>query len=360
MNTTKYKAAFFLLPVLFILAACGDNSNNQVESIAVPVQIQIAQKGIYSEQLNYSGILKPIKEMKLMSDIPGKVYKLYVDEGAVVKKGQLLAEMDTKTIRLRLAQAKAGLSVAKAQYNSAKRDWERFDRLRGEEAVSQHQAEKVTLAYETAQAQMQQAEAALNIAHHSAEVSMIKAPFDGIISAKYVEIGDMINPQMSMGGKVAVFSIMDYSKIEVKIEVAERQIKKFKKGMKALLKTNTDVDRVYTGMVSAINYAADPMSRSFSVKVVFDNSDFQLLPNTVSEVGVVIFEKPDTYSFPLTTLVENQFIFTVKDGKSVQNKVQVGRRSETNVEIISGISEGDSVITRGSYALRANSRVIIE
>jgi RND family efflux transporter MFP subunit len=271
--------------------------------------------------------------------------------------------MDTKTIRLRLAQAKAGLSVAKARRNSAKRDWERFERLRGEEAVSEQQAEKITLAYEAAQAQMQQAEAALNIAFHSAEVSMIRAPFDGIISAKYVDEGDMINPQMSMGGKMAVFSIMDYSKIEIKIEVAERHIKRLKKGMKALLKTNTDPDKVYTGLVSAINYAADPMSRSFSVKVVFDNADFQLLPNTVGEVSIILFEKPDTYSdtysFPLTTLIEDQFVYTVEEGKAVRNEVRVGHFSETNIEVSEGISAGDTVITKGSYALREGSRILI-
>jgi len=360
MKAINYSEIFLLLVISFSLVTCGGDDYKNVESIAIPVEIQIAERTVYSEKLTYSGVLKPIKEMKLMSDIPGKVYKLYVDEGAKVKKGQLLAEMDTKTIRLRLAQAKAGLSVAKARYNSAKRDWERFKRLRGEEAVSEQQAEKITLAYEAALAQMQQAEAALNIALHSEDVSLINAPFDGIISAKYVDEGDMINPQMSMGGKVAVFSIMDYSKIDVKIEVAERHIKRLKKGMKALLKTNTEPDKVYTGLVSAINYAADPMSRSFSVKVVFNNADFQLLPNTVGEVSVILFEKPDTYSFPLTTLIEDQFVYTVEKGKAVRNEVRVGHFSETNVEISDGVSVGDTIITKGGYALREGSRVIIE
>jgi len=356
----KYTAIVLLLLGSSLLINCGKKDSGQIESIAIPVEIQIAQNTIYSEQLDYSGILRPVKEMKLMSDFPGKVKKLYVDEGALVKKGQLLAEMDTKTIGLRLKQAEAGMSVAQAQYNSAKRDWERFNRLRGEEAVSQQQAEKVTLAYEAAQAQKQQAKAALNIARHSAEVSMIKAPFDGIVSAKYVEEGDMINPLMSLGGKVAVFSIMDYSKIEVKIEAAERHIKKIKKGMKALLKTNTDPDFVYTGRVSAVNYAADPISRSFSVKVLFENSDFQLLPNTVGRVSVILFEKPNTFSFPLTTLVEDQYVYSVKNGKAVRNQVSVGHLSEINVEVPEGLAVGDTVITKGSYALRKGSRVIIE
>jgi RND family efflux transporter MFP subunit len=360
MKVINYSEIFLLLVLSFSLVTCGGNDHKNVESIAIPVEIQVAERTTYTEQLVYSGILRPIKEMKLMSDIPGKVYKLYVDEGTKVKKGQLLAEMDTKTIRLRLAQAKAGLSVAKARHNSAKRDWERFERLRGEEAVSEQQAEKITLAYEAAQAQLQQAEAALNIALHSEDVSLINAPFDGIISAKYVDEGDMINPQMSMGGKVAVFSIMDYSKIEVKIEVAERHIKRFKKGMKALLKTNTDPDKVYTGLVNAINYAADPMSRSFSVKVVFDNSDFQLLPNTVGDISVVLFEKPNTYSFPLTTLIEGKYVYTVNKGKAVRNEVRIGHLSETNIEVSEGISAGDTVITKGSYALREGSRILIE
>jgi len=360
MKAARPILSFLFILSTFLISSCGEDRYDNIDSIAIPVQIQIAQKGIYSEYLNYSGILRPFKEMKLMSDIPGKVYKLNVDEGELVKKGQLLAEMDTKIIRLRLAQAKAGVSVARAQHNSAKRDWERFQRLSDEEAVSQQQAEKITLAYEAALAQLQQAEAALNIALHSEDVSLINAPFDGIISAKYVEVGDMINPQMSLGGKTAVFSIMDYSKILVQIEVSARHINSIKKGMKVLLHSVTAPEEVFIGKVISINYAADPMSRSFAVKITFDNSDFKLLPNTVGEIKVVIFEIANTYSFPLTTLIENQYVLTVKNGKSFQNTVEIGHRSETNVEILSGISEGDTVITRGSYALRADSRVIIE
>ena len=358
----NFKHIFFITLILlyFLISGCDNKVENSVESIAIPVKVEVSEKTSYTEQLTYTGILHPTKDMKLMSDIPGKVSKIYVDEGAKVVNGQLLAEMDVEIIKLRLEQAEAGLSVATANLNSAKKDWERFQKLNEEEAVSQMQSDKVTLGYEAAQAQLKQAEAAYNMALHSSNVSMIRAPFTGVISAQYVEEGDFLNPQMSMGGAAAVFSIMDYSKIEIKIEVAERDIKKISKGMNAILKTSTEPDKIYYGNVIAVNYAADPISRSFSVKVKFNNSNYELLPNTVGEISVILLEKPNTFSFPLTTLVENQFVFIIKDGKAFRNKVSIGHISETNVEITDGLSVGDTVIIKGSYALRDNARVIIE
>jgi len=360
MKNRIQKIIIMLFLSLWMLIGCNDRNDKNVESIAIPVIIQVAEKTTYVKQLTYTGILRPTKEMKLMSDIPGKVWKIYVDEGAKVVKGQLLAEMDVETINLRLAQAEAGLNVAKANLNSAKKDWERFQKLNEEEAVSQMQSDKVKLGYEAALAQLKQAKAGYNMAKHSADVSMIRAPFKGVISAQYVEEGDFLNPQMSMGGAAAVFSIMDYSKIEVKIEVDERHIKSISKGMKALLSTNTEPNKVYQGRVITVNHAADPISRSFTVKVKFDNSNYELLPNTVGEINVVLLEKPNTFSFPLTTLIEDQFVYTVKGSKAVRNKVRVGHLSETNIEVTEGIAVGDTVIVKGSYALRADSRVIIE
>jgi len=360
MKSIKHKFFIILILLYPLFFGCDNKVQDSVESIAIPVKVEVAEKTSYTEQLSYTGILRPIKEMKLMSEIPGKVSKIYVDEGAKVVRGQLLAEMDVETIKLHLAQAEAGLSVATASLNSAKKDWERFQKLSEEEAVSQMQSDKVTLGYEAAQAQLKQAEAAYNMALHSSNVSMIRAPFSGVISAQYVEEGDFLNPQMSMGGVAAVFSIMDYSKIEVKIEVDERHIKSISNGMKALLRTNTEPNKVYQGRVITVNHAADPISRSFSVKVKFDNSNYELLPNTVGEINVILLEKPNTFSFPLTTLIEDQFVYTVKGGKAVRNKVRVGHLSETNIEITEGIAIGDTVIIKGSYALRADSRVIIE
>ena len=164
MKQEIYIKSMIIIALFFLLISCSNENMDKIESIAIPVEIEVAQKKTFSNLLNYTGILQPIQEMKLMSDIPGKVKKLYVDEGTKVKKGQLLAEMDTETIKLRLAQTKAGVSVAEAQYNSAKRDLDRFTTLRNKEAVSEQQAEKITLAYEAAQAQLEQAQAALNIA----------------------------------------------------------------------------------------------------------------------------------------------------------------------------------------------------
>jgi len=114
-----------------------------------------------------------------------------------VAKGQLLAELETESIRLQLKQAQAAVAVAEAAHADALRNKERMDRLIKENAVSEQQREKVQLAYDSAAAQLEQARAGLNLAQHALDISIMRAPFSGIIASKNAEVGDVINPMMA-------------------------------------------------------------------------------------------------------------------------------------------------------------------
>ena len=119
-----------------------------------------------------------------MPDVGGKIDRIYVNEGDRVGQGQVLAELDTRSIRLQLKQAEAGLAVAVANYADARRNKERMDRLFNEKAVSEQQYERVKLGFDAASAQLEQAQAAVNLAQHALDVSIMKAPFSGTVASR--------------------------------------------------------------------------------------------------------------------------------------------------------------------------------
>ena len=120
-----------------------------------------------SERLEFTGLIEARKKIVLNPDIGGKIAKIYVEEGDRVRAGQVLAELDTRAIQLQLEQAEAQRAVAEASYNDAQNNLKRWERLRKENAVSEQQYEQVKLAFEAASSQLQQAQAAVNLAEYN-------------------------------------------------------------------------------------------------------------------------------------------------------------------------------------------------
>jgi len=170
----------------------------------------------------------------------------------------LLAELDTRAIRLQLEQAEAALAAAKANLEDARKSMERMERLFQEKAVSEQQYEKARLGLEAAQAQKDQAEAAVNLAKHNLDVSLMKAPFDGVIASKNAEEGDVINPMMAgMSASSGVLSLANYSRIKVKFDVAPEDIQKISRGQKIYLEGYDLPGQRFEGEISVVNAAAD-------------------------------------------------------------------------------------------------------
>ena len=188
-------------------------------------------------------------------------------------KGQLLAELETSSIRLQLKQAEAAQAVAEANQANAKTNLERMDRLVKEDAVSDQQHEQVKLAFDAAVAQLAQAQAAVNLAKYSLDVSIMKAPFAGVIASKNAEVGDVINPMMGGfgGGAGGVLTLMDYSKIKLAVAISSEDIGRIRKGQEAVLRVGSLPGRDFRGTVNVVNLTADPLNKKFGVEVVIDN-----------------------------------------------------------------------------------------
>jgi RND family efflux transporter MFP subunit len=329
------------------------------DAVAAPAADEAAVVKTYTvvrqrvaEKIAYSGTLEASKKTSITPEIGGKIARILVREGDSVKAGQVLAELETESIRLQLKQAEAGLAVAEAGYNDALKNKERMDRLIKENAVSEQQAEKVTLGYDAALAQRDQALAALNLAKYALNISIMKAPFSGVISAKNAEVGDVINPMMGgYSGASGVLTLMDFAKVKIVIDVAENDALRLRRGQPALLRVPSFPGREFPGEVTIANSTADAATKKFRVEALFDNAGGELRPGTFGEAVFEVSVQESTLAVPQKAVLDNNYVYLVQADKAVKRAVTLGLQNTIVVEVISGLVEGDVVIVEGNYGL---------
>ncbi len=350
--------------VLLLLVSCQQQVEKETSDEVfkpAPVKVYKVKKQKISERLFYTATLEAWKRQSITPDISGKVARIYVNEGERVKKGQLLAELDTRSIRLQLEQAEAALALAKANFEDASRNLERIERLYKEKAVTEQQYEKARLAYEAARAQKEQAEAAVNLAKHTLDVSIMQAPFDGVIAARNLEEGDVINPMMGgFSASSSVLILVDYSKIKVRFDVSPADALRMSRGQKVLLESAVLPGRQFEGQITAVNTSADPQTKKFRVEALIDNPDLELKPGTFGRVIIEVSTREDALAVPQKAILENSYVMVVEGNKAVKREVTLGLKNTDMVEITTGLKEGELVIVEGNFGLIDGSPVEVE
>ena len=360
-------ALFLLSAGLFV--GCGkDDEAKKTEvksTAAVPVQVAQVVRGDIRTTISLTGSIQPWKEVNIVPDVPGKVARIYVKEGDRVEQGQVLAELDTRTARLQLEQAEAGLTVAQASFNSASKDWERMQDLHEKGTVSPQQVEKAQLGYEAAKAQLQQAKSGLKLARHYLDVSLMKAPFGGIITGKSMNEGEYINPAMGgMGpGGGSVVTLMDLSRVKIEVHVSERDVGNIHIGQEARITVDTYRGRVFTGKVFNVNPTADPMTRSFVVEITVANPQMELRAGMFARVEIVTTEQKNVLLVPVDAILSEggkSYAFVVEHSRARRRSIQLGLQKGAMAELISGLQEGEKIITIGKEMVKDGAAIVIE
>ncbi|MBL7075331.1 efflux RND transporter periplasmic adaptor subunit [candidate division KSB1 bacterium] len=350
-----------LIGLLLVLGCSRGNKESNDSEVFGLTEVKVApvKMGEIKTTLSFLGDIKAWRELSVVPDIPGRVARIYVKEGDVVEEGRLMAELDTRGVRLQLEQARAGLAVAQANFNDAKRNWERMKELHEKGTISPQEYEKVQLGLAAAEAQLQQARSGLNLAKYQLDMSIMRAPFSGIITDKLINEGEVINPQMSVGPKSGVVMLMDISRLKIFIDVPEREIGKITLEDPALVRVKSYPDEVFDGKVSVINPAADPLSRSFSVQIEVPNPQGKLKVGTFAKVAIITERHENTLIVPPKAVLKGNVLFIMKEDSTAQRReVQVGLEGEGGIEILDGVKADELVIIEGNYGLEDGVRVI--
>ena len=359
---TKNKNILILFVLFFsiiFISSCKKKDKTGVKStkgsVAFIVKTEKAEISSISEYFDYAGTVISYNTLIVLPEVPGRIKKLYKEIGDFVRKGELIFELEDTTYKAQYEQAKAMLESAKINLNDAKKNKNRIEAVYNKNGVSKAQYEKAISAYGLALNNSKRATAGFKLAKFQYDSTKIKAPFSGIITGKYKEEGDFINP--SMGGfsqSTGVYTLEDYSKIYVDIDIPSSEAGFIKSGQKAeIILKNSSIE----GKVLTVNEKTNPMTSAVSARIIANNKNKAVLPGTIVKIRIHYKEKRGCIVLPMKAVIDGNRVFIMKNNKAVERTVKIGFKNPNFVEIISGVKEGEKVITDGNFGLFTNAFV---
>jgi RND family efflux transporter MFP subunit len=342
---------FVGLLVSGILERIHTNANLRTETVdlAIPnVSVVAPKRAAPSEEIVLPGNVQPFITSPIFARTNGYLEHWYFDIGAHVKKGQLLAVISSPEVDQQLQQAKSNLATAQANLELASITKDRYVGLKKTNAVSQQDVDNAVGTYNANKAIVEADQAAVQ--QYSALVSFerVYAPFDGVITARNTDIGDLINSGSNAIVKTDLFHMAQPGVLRVYVNVPEEYSPQTKPGLTAQLKLAEYPGRMFTGKLvrtaDAINYA----TRTLLVEVDVNNPSGELLTGAYAEVHFNVPGHASTYILPVDTLLfrkEGLNVAVVEDGKAKLVPVTPGRDFGTSIEIVSGLQGNESVIT---------------
>lgn len=349
---------FALLVLVFTLSFCSKKSEvTDMQKKPLLVKAELPQKGTLTKYFNYKGTVSAWKTANIAPDASGRVGRILKKQGDKVGQGELLATLDMTSLELMQKQARAAMAVAQTAYQNAKLNADRMKKMLENKAISQMQYENTQLALDAADTQLKSAKANLDLVDYTAKNAYMKAPFSGIIAAKNMEEGDMINPMMGMGQ--SILTLMDLSRVKVTVDAPAEEIEKIRIGQKCLVRISSRPDETFTGEVYSKNLAADPLSKTFKVEIKIDNPEMKIKAGVYADISIEYVRKDDIYMLPLSALLSGDKEIMVNDkGVARKRAVSIGLRNGTRFEVVAGVRPDEFVLVEGNYDLKDGTAIV--
>jgi RND family efflux transporter MFP subunit len=323
------------------------------------VDIIHPERGVTGEQLVLPGTVNAFFEAPIYARVSGYLKMWYKDIGAHVTAGELLATIETPDLDQELAQAKANLGVANANYRLAQLTAGRWQRLLKSDAVSMQEADVKAGDAAAKQASVTAEQAGVARLEALEGFRRIVAPFDGIITARRTDVGALINSGSGVGPEL--FAVADVHEMRVYVRVPQAESAGIKKGMQATLSLPQFADRTFSATVTTTANAIDPLSNTLLVELMADNPDGALTPGMFADVHFALPPRPDVVRIPTSALLFRQGGLKVAtlgaDGKASIKPIRAGRDLGTEMEVLAGLSPTDRVINSPPDSLITGEKV---
>lgn len=285
------------------------------------------------------GTLKARETIMVTSQVSETVSAINFDDGMRVDAGQVLVEMTS-------AEEAAQLQEERATVNEASRQVERLRPLVEQGAAAKSLIDQRRREMETAQARLKAIESRL-------EDRIVRAPFAGVVGLRNISVGALIQPGTQ------ITTLDDDSVMKLDFTVPSIYLTEMRVGLPIVASARAFGDREFKGEISAIDNQIDPVTRSITVRAMIPNDDRALKPGLLMSVGILKNER-QALVVPEEALIpegKDNFVFAVVDGKAEKKKVEVGSRRPGDVEILSGLEEGEIIVTHGNFMVRPGMSV---
>lgn len=310
-------------------------------SRSIPVSGLIARPQVLENKITITGSVIANESVEITSEISGKIERIYFDEGTEVKKGDLLLKLDSDELEAQFEKLKYSKKLREdSEYRQRK--------LLEKEAISQEE-------YEIALTELNTSIADIKLVEAQLSKTKIRAPFDGVIGLRYVSEGSYINTS------TRIAYLANINPVKLEFSVPGKYSSKIKNGDKIVF--NTDATKKdYEGEVYAIDPQIDQNTRTLKIRAISQNTDGTLIPGQFAKIELILQEADNAIMLPTESVIpqlSGHRIYKYENGKAKELNVEIGIRTSTEVEIVSGLTMQDTVLVSGLLQIKDGSAVEI-
>jgi membrane fusion protein (multidrug efflux system) len=308
---------------------------------ALPVAARVLQAERMENSLSSSGNILANEEVEIRSELQGKIARIAFKEGARVKKGDLLVKIDDAELQARVLQAQSGRKLAEDNEFRMRKQLEI-------EAVSQKD-------YDAALNELNRAKAEVQLLRAQLEKTELRAPFGGVVGLKQVSEGAYVSPS------TLITTLQEIDPVKIDFSIPGKYAGWVKPGQAVTFFVQGSGER-HQGKVYAVDPRIDPATRTLRLRAASPNPRGAILPGAFATVNIPLESVESALMVPAQAVsvdARGAKVFVYQDGKAVPRPVQAGLRTDTSVQIVGGLSAGDTVIVSGAVSIRPGSPVTL-
>lgn len=340
MKQKKFYVLGTAISALILLSCSRESRNDQTTDLESPrkevVKVMELQNTKIARTIEYPATLEASEEVYLAPASPGRIEKIHAEVGDKVTKGAQLVEMDHTQLR-----------QAEIQLKNLETDFRRLDTLAKYGSIAQQQYDQLQAQYEVAKSNVE----------FLAENVSLSAPFNGLISGRYYEAGEMYSGAPNTpAGKAAVLSLVQIDRLKAMVSVSEGYYPNLKKGMDTDIRIDVYPNQPFKGRVDRIHPVINPANRTFNVEVMIDNRNDLLRPGMFARISFNMDEE-EAILLPSMAVLKLQgsndrYLFVDDNGTARRITVTIGKRYNDQIEVFSDdLNPGDRVIVTGQSRL---------
>jgi len=338
------RSAAWGLAVLVVGASPDARAAGPAPEPAASVMVARPRSGSLVRRLTLPGSVRAYQEATLYSKVGGYLKSIYVDRGDVVRRGQLLAEVEVPELLADLERARAEVEVAEAEHRRLAEARDQAPDLVTPQAVDAAEGRRAV-----ARANLKRIQTLLGYAR-------LTAPFSGMVTRRWVDVGAFVPAATSSSAAKTsgVLTLMDLGRVRIDVAVPDSEVPSVRKGLPVEVSAAELPGRSFPGSVTRIAYALDEATRTMAVEIELPNADHTLRPGMYVQVQLAIEGKSEALLLPAQALVTEKagtFVFAVVDGRARKLAVKTGHDDGVTVEVLAGLTPQSSVVVSGKQGL---------
>lgn len=345
---TLHRPGWAGLACLLLLAACQsgepstEEKSEEEETPPVPVETARPLRGDVVAVYSGTAPIEAYAEADVTAKVDGEVREILVEEGDAVTEGQVLARLDGDRLRLELSESRA-------QLQKMERDFERNEELREKGLLSEGDFEKL-------QYDLEALRASYNLASLELDYTQIRAPINGVVSQRFVKIGNTIK----IGDPV--FRVTGMDPLVAYLHVPEREFRRIAPGQVVDIAIDALGDDRVMAEVTRVGTIVDPDTGTFKITIEISDPEQRIKPGMFGRMNIIFDKHENVLKVPRAALQEDAdgtYLFVTEDDVAVRRPVETGYSANGFVEITSGIDDGDDIIVVGQIGLKNEANVVV-